>query len=89
MRGPGELNEIDASIALYPDDLVMQVCMAAAYPSEIIEAAYWVDTNPNLPDPPWGRSATPGNRELALPLDNYDVGMKKAPPDCTDLVSSG
>ncbi len=44
-----ELDQMLAPIALYPDELLVQVLMAATYPLEIVEAARWVQANPNLP----------------------------------------
>jgi Protein of unknown function (DUF3300) len=43
-----ELDQMLAPIALYPDDLLSQVLMAATYPLEVVEAARWVQANPNL-----------------------------------------
>ena len=37
-----------APIALYPDDLLSQVLMAATYPLEVVEAARWSQDNPKL-----------------------------------------
>jgi uncharacterized membrane protein YgcG len=37
-----------APIALYPDELLVQVLMAATYPLEVTQAARWVKANPNL-----------------------------------------
>jgi hypothetical protein len=37
-----ELDQIVAPIALYPDDLLMQVLMASSYPLEIVQAQRWV-----------------------------------------------
>ena len=36
-----QLEQILAPIALYPDELLMQVLMAATYPREVAEAARW------------------------------------------------
>lgn len=55
-QGQGELNvfrqeELDqmlAPIALYPDELLVQVLMAATYPLEVLQAARWVEANANL-----------------------------------------
>jgi hypothetical protein len=44
----GELDQLLAPIALYPDALLAQVLMAATYPLEIVEAARWVKANPGL-----------------------------------------
>ena len=43
-----ELDQMLAPIALYPDDLLAQVLMAATYPLEVVEAARWVQANPGL-----------------------------------------
>ena len=43
-----ELDQMLAPIALYPDDLLVQVLMAATYPLEVVQAARWVQANPNL-----------------------------------------
>jgi len=43
-----ELDQMLAPIALYPDELLVQVLMAATYPLEIVEAARWVQANQNL-----------------------------------------
>jgi hypothetical protein len=43
-----QLEQILAPIALYPDDLLVQIFMASTYPLEIVQAARWVKANPNL-----------------------------------------
>jgi hypothetical protein len=43
-----ELDQMLAPIALYPDSLLSQILMASTYPLEIVEAARWSKTNPNL-----------------------------------------
>ena len=45
---PEELEQIVAPIALHPDALLAQVLMASTYPLEIVEAARFVQANPNL-----------------------------------------
>jgi hypothetical protein len=47
---PEELEQIVAPIALYPDPLVAQIFMASTYPLEVIQAARFAKTNPNLKD---------------------------------------
>ena len=42
-----ELDQMLAPIALYPDGLLSQVLMAATYPTEVVEAAYWTKENPD------------------------------------------
>ena len=43
----GELDQLLAPIALYPDALLAQVLMASTYPLEVVEAARWVKANPD------------------------------------------
>jgi len=47
MFGQEELDQMLAPIALYPDDLLVQVLMAATYPLEVVQAFRWVQANPN------------------------------------------
>jgi hypothetical protein len=43
-----ELHQLVAPIALYPDSLVGQVLAASQYPTQIVEAARWLQTNSGL-----------------------------------------
>ena len=43
----GELEALLAPIALYPDDLLMQVLMAATYPLELVQAERWLKQGGN------------------------------------------
>lgn len=43
-----ELDQMLAPIALYPDELLVQVLMAATYPLEVVKAYRWVQENPNV-----------------------------------------
>jgi uncharacterized protein DUF3300 len=43
-----ELDQLLASIALYPDDLLSQVLMASTYPIEVVQAERWVKANSKL-----------------------------------------
>ena len=43
-----ELDQMLAPVALYPDALLAQVLMAATYPTEVVEAARWVQQNGGL-----------------------------------------
>lgn len=45
---PQQLDQMLAPIALYPDPLLSQLLMAAAYPSDVAEAARWSRANPAL-----------------------------------------
>ncbi|GAB1596070.1 DUF3300 domain-containing protein [Lysobacter sp. PAGU 2638] len=44
----GELDQMLAPIALYPDSLLAQVLMASTYPGEVMDAAAWSKANPKL-----------------------------------------
>ena len=46
----GELDQLLAPIALYPDALLAQILMASTYPLEIVEAARWQKANAGLKD---------------------------------------
>lgn len=43
----GQIEQLVAPIALYPDPLLSQVLMASTYPLEVVEAARWSRDNPN------------------------------------------
>jgi hypothetical protein len=43
-----ELDQMLAPIALYPDDLLSQILMAATYPLEVVQAARWVQASSNF-----------------------------------------
>ncbi|MGE5170176.1 MAG: DUF3300 domain-containing protein [Rudaea sp.] len=43
-----ELDQLLAPVALYPDQLLAQVLMAATYPLEVVQAARFVQQNPSL-----------------------------------------
>lgn len=47
----GQLQQLVAPIALYPDSLLTHVLMGATYPFEIVQAARWRDGNPNVTGP--------------------------------------
>ena len=44
----GQLEQLLAPIALYPDALLAQILMASTYPLEIVEAARWSKANPKV-----------------------------------------
>jgi hypothetical protein len=43
-----QLDALLAPIALYPDQLLAQVLMAATYPLEVVQAARWIQQNPSV-----------------------------------------
>src|SRR6266478_5758376 len=58
---PKELQQLLAPIALYPDALVAQILAASTYPTEIVEAARWMQRHSNLK-----------GEELAKEVDKQD-----------------
>ena len=45
---PDQLQQLVAPIALYPDSLVAQILAASTYPTQIVEAGRWLQSNPGL-----------------------------------------
>jgi len=45
---PGQLQQLVAPIALYPDELVAQVLAASSYPTQVVEADRWLQEHPDL-----------------------------------------
>jgi len=43
-----ELESLVAPIALYPDPLLAELLVASTYPLEVVQAARWLDTKPDL-----------------------------------------
>jgi len=43
----GQLDQMLAPIALYPDQLLMQVLMAATFPQQVIDAGQWLQDPSN------------------------------------------
>lgn len=41
-----QLDSVTAPIALYPDALLSQVLMASTYPTEVVQAAHWLNAHP-------------------------------------------
>ena len=78
-----ELDQMLAPVALYPDELLSQLLMAATYPLEVVEAARFSRANPSLKgqdavrvaqDKPWDPSV---KAMLAFPqiLDRMDQDL--------------
>ena len=42
-----QLEQLLAPVALYPDDLLMQMLMAATYPLEVVQAQRWLQQGQN------------------------------------------
>src|SRR5262245_64242026 len=63
----GQLQQLGAPIALYPDSLLAQVLMASTYPIEIVQAERWAAANSNLQ----GQAL-----EDALQAQSWDASVK-------------
>ena len=55
-RTTGQLDQLVAPIALYPDALVAQILAASTYPEQIVEAERWVLAHPDLKGEALGRA---------------------------------
>jgi hypothetical protein len=45
---PGQLEQLVAPIALYPDSLVAQILAASTFPEQVVEADRWLQAHPDL-----------------------------------------
>src|SRR5215831_4003487 len=64
---PGEIEQLVAPIALYPDELISQILMASTYPLEVVQADRWAKANKTLK----GDALT-----TALEAQNWDPSVK-------------
>lgn len=64
----GQLDQLVAPIALYPDPLLAQVLMASTYPLEVVQADRWAKTNKSLK----GDALT-----AALDKQDWDASVKQ------------
>jgi Protein of unknown function (DUF3300) len=64
---PDELDKLCAPVALYPDALLAQVLMAAAYPLDVVQADRWLAKNEGL---------TGEKMEDALKNESWDISIK-------------
>ncbi|VCU71847.1 hypothetical protein PIGHUM_03937 [Pigmentiphaga humi] len=75
-----ELEQLVAPIALYPDALLSQVLMASTYPLEVVEAARWQKSHPDLQG---------AALEAALQGEDWDPSIKSlvAFPNVLDMMN--
>lgn len=66
-----ELDQMLASVALYPDSLLAQVLIAATYPEQVIEADRWLKENKGL---------SKDQLNAALDKMNWDLSVKALAP---------
>ena len=70
---PAQLDQLLAPIALYPDDLLANILMAATYPLDVVEADRWVRD-------PHNASLTDNPLFTALEKQNWDPSVKSLIP---------
>src|SRR5580698_11144141 len=58
---PNQLDDLVAPIALYPDELLSQIMVAATYPLEVVEAYQWQQKNTGLTGPALTQAAQQQN----------------------------
>jgi hypothetical protein len=77
----GQIQQLVAPIALYPDPLLTQVLMASTYPLEVVEAARWSQANP---------SVTGTALEDAMQSQSWDPSVKAlaAVPQTLQMMSA-
>jgi hypothetical protein len=63
----GQIGQLVAPIALYPDPLLSQILMASTYPLEVVEAARWSNDNPMVKD---------GALQDAMQAQSWDPSVK-------------
>ncbi len=68
-----QLDALLAPIALYPDQLLAQVLMAATFPLEVVDAARWIDNSAN-------RALTGDALTRALAQQSWDPSVKSLVP---------
>jgi hypothetical protein len=56
---PGELQQLVAPIALYPDSLVAQILAASTFPEQVVEADRWIQAHPDLKGDALGQAIDP------------------------------
>jgi len=56
---PGQLQQLVAPIALYPDSLVAQILTASTFPEQVVEADRWVQAHPDLKGDALGQAVDP------------------------------
>jgi hypothetical protein len=69
----GQLNQLVAPVALYPDPLLAQILMASTYPLEVVEAARWVGA-------PANKGLRGDTLTNAMQAQNWDPSVKALAP---------
>ncbi len=87
---PDQLNDLVAPIALYPDELLSQIMVAATYPLEVVEAYQWQQKNPGLTGPALTQAAQQQNWDPSVQaLVVFPDVMKRLNDDVTWTTNLG
>ncbi len=87
---PDQLDDLVAPIALYPDELLSQIMVAATYPLEVVEAFQWQQKNPGLTSPALTQAAQQQNWDPSIQaLVIFPDVMKRLNDDVTWTTSLG
>src|SRR5579863_5482857 len=87
---PDQLNDLVAPIALYPDELLSQIMVAATYPLEVVEAFQWAQRNPGLTGPALTQAAQQQNWDPSVQaLVVFPDVMKRLNDDVTWTTNLG
>jgi hypothetical protein len=87
---PDQLNDLVAPIALYLDELVSQILVAATYPLEVVEAYQWQQRSPGLTGPALTQAAQQQNWDPSIQaLVIFPDVMKRLNDDVTWTTNLG
>jgi hypothetical protein len=87
---PDQLDDLVAPIALYPDELLSQIMVAATYPLEVVEAFQWMQRNPGLNGPALTEAAQQQNWDPSVQaLVVFPDVMKRLNDDVTWTTNLG
>ncbi len=87
---PGQLNDLVAPIALYPDPLLSQIMVASTYPLEVVQAYQWLERNPGLNGPDLTHAAQQQNWDPSIQaLVMFPGVLKRLNDDITWTTNLG
>ena len=87
---PGQLNDLVAPIALYPDPLLSQIMVASTYPLEVVQAYQWLQRNPGLNGPDLTQAAQQQNWDPSIQaLVMFPSVLKRLNDDITWTTNLG
>jgi len=87
---PNQLDDLVAPVALYPDQLLSQVLVAATYPLEVVQAGQWLQRNPGLQGPALTQAAQQQNWDASVQaLVMFPDVLKRLNDDITWTTNLG